>query len=64
MHSPYWWLKCAFWGQDNNPLVKSYHKLLVWDLLDRPLLTRTIERGLNPVMGKSVVMYFQKGQAA
>jgi len=64
LHSPYWWLKCAFWGQDNNPLVKSYHKLLVWDLLDRPLLTRTIERGLNPVMGKSVVMYFQKGQAA
>ena len=63
LHVPYWWLKCAFWEKDDNPLVKNYHRFLVWDLMDQPLLTRALERSLNPVMGKSVVMYFQKGQA-
>ncbi|MBD2857413.1 class I SAM-dependent methyltransferase [Spongiibacter sp. KMU-158] len=63
LHSPYWWLKCLFWEkQDDNPLVKAYHRFLVWDLLDRPLLTRGMEAALNPVMGKSVVMYFRKGE--
>lgn len=65
LHAPYWWLKCLFWErQDDHPLIKGYHRFLVWDLLDRPLFTRALERGLNPVMGKSVVMYFQKGPAA
>jgi len=61
LHSPFWWLKCVFWdSQDQSRLVKAYHRLLVWDLMERPWLTRTLERGLNPVMGKSVVMYFCK----
>jgi len=61
LHSPFWWLKCLFWKtQDRNFLVKLYHKLLVWDLLERPWLTQTLERCLNPFMGKSVVMYFHK----
>lgn len=61
LHAPFWWLKCLFWKtQDHNPLIKAYHKLLVWDLLQRPWLTQTLERCLNPVMGKSVVMYFKK----
>lgn len=65
LHSPYWWLKCLFWESgDDNPLVKTYHRFLVWDLLDRPLFTRSLEAALNPVMGKSVVMYFRKGEAA
>ena len=65
LHAPYWWLKCLFWErQDDHPLIKGYHRFLVWDLLNRPLFTRALERGLNPVMGKSVVMYFQKGPAA
>jgi ubiquinone/menaquinone biosynthesis C-methylase UbiE len=65
LHSPYWWLKCAFWdGQDSNLLVKQYHRFLVWDLMDRPLFTRTLEAGLNPVLGKSVVMYFEKANPA
>lgn len=64
LHSPYWWLKCAFWkNQDSNPIIKQYHRFLVWDLMDRPLLTRTLEAGLNPVLGKSVVMYFEKAGA-
>lgn len=65
LHSPYWWLKCAFWkNQDSNPIIKQYHRFLVWDLMDRPLFTRTLEAGLNPVLGKSVVMYFEKAGAA
>src|SRR5689334_13387091 len=38
LHSPYWWLKCAV-GVDNdkNPAVRAYHKLLVWDIVKRPL---------------------------
>ncbi len=58
LHSPYWWLKCAV-GLDNedNFLVKQYLKLLTWDIVEAPALTRTAERILNPVLGKSVVIY-------
>ena len=61
LHSPYWWLKCAV-GVDNddNPLTKAYHRLLVWDLMQGPWLTRTAESLLNPVLGKSVVFYLEK----
>lgn len=41
-------------------IVKIYHKFLVWDLMKKPWITRTLERLLNPLMGKSVVMYFVK----
>jgi hypothetical protein len=40
--------------------VRAYHKLLVWDMMSRPWLTRTAEAVLNPLIGKSVAMYFQK----
>lgn len=61
LHAPFWWLKCLFWKtQNSNGLVKAYHRMLVWDLMKRPWLTRTLERLLNPVCGKSVVMYFIK----
>ncbi|ARN73856.1 class I SAM-dependent methyltransferase [Oceanicoccus sagamiensis] len=61
LHSPFWWLKCVFWQtQESNWLIKQYHRFLVWDLMDRPWFTRTLERLLNPLMGKSVVMYFKK----
>ena len=61
LHAPYWWLKCAV-GVDNadNPLVKAYHRLLVWDMMSRPWLTRTLERALDPVIGKSLVVYLRK----
>jgi ubiquinone/menaquinone biosynthesis C-methylase UbiE len=61
LHSPYWWLKCAV-GVDNdrNPLVKAYHRLLVWDIMKRPRATRLAERVLDPVIGKSLVLYFRK----
>ncbi len=58
LHSPYWWLKCAVGiDNDDNPLVKSYLKLLTWDIVKAPTLTRTADRILNPVLGKSLVIY-------
>jgi SAM-dependent methyltransferase len=62
LHSPYWWLKCAV-GMDNDafPLVRWYHRLLVWDLMQRPKLTRLLDTMLNPLIGKSIVMYAVKG---
>lgn len=61
LHSPYWWLKCAVGTtNDQHPLVRSYHRLLVWDIEKAPALTRWSERLLNPVMGKSLVVYAEK----
>jgi ubiquinone/menaquinone biosynthesis C-methylase UbiE len=65
LHAPFWWLKCLVWDkQDSNWLVAQYHRLLVWDLIEQPTLTRVIEKIMNPLMGKSVVMYFRKGMTA
>jgi len=62
LHSPYWWLQCMFWpNKDNSRLVRLYQRFLEWDILDRPKFTRVLEAALNPLMGKSVVMYFRKG---
>ncbi|MEQ9462152.1 MAG: class I SAM-dependent methyltransferase [Haliea sp.] len=60
LHCPYWWLRCLFWREgEQHWLVRQYHKLLVWDLLQAPWFTRTLEQWLNPIMGKSVVFYFR-----
>lgn len=64
LHSPYWWLKCAVGvDRENHPLTKAYHRMLVWDMMRGPLLTRTAERLLNPVLGKSLVLYLVKQEA-
>jgi SAM-dependent methyltransferase len=61
LHSPYWWLKCAVGvTNDRNPLVRAYHSLLVWDMVKRPLATRLAERILQPLVGKSLVVYLRK----
>jgi SAM-dependent methyltransferase len=65
LHSPYWWLRCAISPtNDTHPLVKKYHDLLVWDMVNAPFVTRFAERVLNPVIGKSVVVYGTKPAAA
>ncbi len=61
LHTPFWWLKCLCWERrDSHWLIRQYHRLLVWDMMQRPTLTRWLERALNPVLGKSVVLYFRK----
>lgn len=61
LHAPYWWLKCAVGVRnDANPLVKAYHQLLVWDMVKQPLATRLAEKVLQPLVGKSLVVYLRK----
>jgi len=60
LHAPYWWLKCAIGVNRDSALVRAYHRLLVWDLTERPWLTRTAERLLDPFLGKSLVVYADK----
>lgn len=60
LHSPFWWLKCATGLGDDNLAVRQYHRLLVWDMMSAPRLTRTAERLLDPVLGKSLVLYLRK----
>lgn len=64
LHSPYWWLRCALGdlGTDRgkNSVVRAYHRLLVWDITARSPLTRWPEAVLNPVLGKSLVIYARK----
>jgi SAM-dependent methyltransferase len=61
LHSPYWWLRAAVGVRDDaHPLVRAYHRFLVWDITSAPPLTRLLDRWLNPVLGKSLVVYVRK----
>jgi SAM-dependent methyltransferase len=61
LHAPYWWLKCAVGvGNDKHPAVRGYHQILVWDIMRGPAATRLAEKALNPVVGKSLVIYAVK----
>ncbi|MDY6820683.1 MAG: methyltransferase domain-containing protein [Deferribacterota bacterium] len=61
LHSPYWWLKCLVGPTRNNSrLLSLYHRMLVWDMMKSPWATRLLDKLLNPVMGKSLVLYFRK----
>jgi ubiquinone/menaquinone biosynthesis C-methylase UbiE len=61
LHSPYWWLKCAVGvHNDDHPLASAYHKLLVWDIMRKPAVTQRTDQVLNPVIGKSLVVYAAK----
>jgi SAM-dependent methyltransferase len=64
LHAPFWWLKCAIGVERDAAVVRAYHRLLVWDLTKRPWLTRTAERVLDPIVGKSLVVYAEKPAAA
>ena len=46
------------------PAVEAYHKVLVWDIVKAPFLTRTADRVLSPLIGKSLVLYLTKPDAA
>jgi SAM-dependent methyltransferase len=61
LHSPYWWLKCAVGvHDDDHPAASAYHRLLVWDIMRKPAVTRAADRALNPLIGKSLVIYATK----
>jgi SAM-dependent methyltransferase len=64
-HSPYWWLKCVY-GLDNTEAapVKRYHDFLVYLIAHNPGWAARAERALNPVLGKSLVVYGEKVPAS
>jgi len=61
LHSPYWWLKCAFGLDDEGSIpVRRYHDFLVHCIVENPPWAARLERVLNPAMGKSLVVYTEK----
>ena len=63
LHSPYWWLRCAVGlGQpiEANRAVYVYHRLLCWDIEKQPWVMKAVDRVLNPIIGKSLVVYARK----
>ena len=61
LHRPYWWLKCLVGTtNEDNWWVKNYHRLLVWDIVKAPRLTRLAEAVLAPLIGKSIIVYVVK----
>jgi len=65
LHSPYWWLKCAVGiDNDDHPLVKKYHDLLVWEMVKAPKVLQVANKVLDPVIGKSTVIYAEKPAVA
>jgi SAM-dependent methyltransferase len=61
LHAPYWWLRCAVGPRnETNVAVKAYRKFLEWDIISAPPLTRLTEKALNPILGKSLVVYATK----
>jgi 2-polyprenyl-3-methyl-5-hydroxy-6-metoxy-1,4-benzoquinol methylase len=61
LHSPYWWLKCLVGPtREDHPLVYLYHRFLVWDLMEKPRFSQMLDTVLNPLIGKSLVIYAQK----
>ncbi len=61
LHSPYWWLKCVVGVRRDDALLPGiYHRFLAWEMMARPAWSRHLERGLNPVLGKSLVLYMAK----
>ena len=58
LHSPYWWLKCAVGvDDDQHRLVRRYHGFLVREIFKPRPSVRRLEQALNPVVGKSLVVY-------
>ncbi|MDP9823193.1 class I SAM-dependent methyltransferase [Nocardioides massiliensis] len=64
LHAPYWWIKCAVGvNNDEHPLAKAYHKLLVWEIMKQPKALQVASKVLDPIIGKSLVLYFRKPEA-
>jgi SAM-dependent methyltransferase len=61
LHSPYWWLRAVVGLSDEtHPWVQAYHRMLVWDITAHTPVTRVPEAVLNPLLGKSLVIYLRK----
>ena len=62
LHSPYWWLRCAVGvrrAEESWP-VQRYKDFLTWQIVEQPHWVDRVDRALNPVLGKSLVVYTEK----
>ena len=62
LHSPYWWLRCAVGVEraDDAWAVQKYKDFLTWQIVSQPRWVDSVDRALNPVLGKSLVVYSEK----
>ena len=61
LHTPYWWLKCLVGpNREDAALVNLYHRFLSWDIMKKPKFVRWMDRLMNPILGKSLVVYLRK----
>lgn len=61
LHSPYWWIRCAGGvKRDDRWLARRYHDVLVKQIMQDPPLLRRIDDTLNPLLGKSLILYAVK----
>jgi SAM-dependent methyltransferase len=62
LHSPYWWLRCAVGVHDAEGSwpVQKYKDFLTWQIMRQPRWVDSVDRALNPVLGKSLVVYTEK----
>ncbi len=63
LHFVYWLLRCLFGINRDTALLPSlYYRFLVWDLMRKTRLVRLIERVLNPLLAKSLIVYARKSK--
>ncbi len=65
LHTPYWLIRCLV-GVNNTKSrsYRLYHRFLVWDITRKPRFIKLLERVLNPLGGKSLVLYARKDSSA
>lgn len=62
-HSIYWLLRCLFGLKKEKALIPAlYYKFLVWEMKHNLRLFRLIEKFLNLLFPKSLVIYAYKGE--
>lgn len=65
LHTPYWFIRCLVGvGNVDARSYRLYHRFLVWDITSKPRSTAMLERLLNPIGGKSLVVYAKKAPRA
>jgi ubiquinone/menaquinone biosynthesis C-methylase UbiE len=60
-HSPYWWIKCLA-GVDRDEVLAArlYKRFLEWQIIKKSRTLDALERTLDPLLGKSLVVYAVK----
>ena len=56
----YWWIRATLGAPEESRLARWYERMLVWDLMNGPTLLGAVERLLDPLLGKSVAIYFDR----